>query len=213
MSDASEWPRGLVVYGAGGHAKVVCDVLQCAGRTVLGFIDDAPQRHGTTVLGLPVLGGGASLDPAQHEVALGIGDNGARSKVYDACVARGIRVVTAIHPRASVARSACLGDGTVVMAFAAINPDAAVGRGVIVNTASVIEHDVVVGDFAHLSPNAAMGGAARLGARAQLGIGASVLPGVIVGDDAIVGGGAVVARDVPPSVVAYGVPARAHRDR
>lgn len=203
----------VVVYGAGGHAKVVCDVLQCAGRTVLGFIDDAPERHGSTVLGLPVLGGSAWLDPAKHDVALGIGDNAVRSKVYAACVARGLAVVTAVHPMAAVAQSARLGTGTVVMAFAVVNPDAVVGNGVIVNTAAVVEHDVVVGEFAHLSPNAAMGGAARLGARAHLGLGAIVLPGVSVGDDAIVGGGAVVARDVPPSVVAYGVPARVRRDR
>jgi len=210
MSDAA---LPVVVYGAGGHAKVVCDVLLCAGRVVLGLIDDDVKRHGTTVLGLPVLGASSWLDPAKHAVALAIGDNAVRGKVYEACVARGLAIVTAVHPRAVVARSATLGAGTVVMALAVVNPDAVVGRGVIVNSAAVVEHDVLVGDFAHLSPNAAMGGAARLGARAHLGIGASVLPGVTVGDDAIVGGGAVVARDVPSSVVAYGVPARARRDR
>jgi sugar O-acyltransferase (sialic acid O-acetyltransferase NeuD family) len=212
MSDAAnELP--VVIYGAGGHAKVVCDVLQCAGRVVLGFIDDDLKRQGTTALGLPVLGPSTSLDPTQHAVALGIGDNAVRSKVYDACVARGLEVVTAIHPRAVVARSATLGAGTVVMALAVVNPDAMVGRGVIVNTAAVVEHDVVVGDFAHLSPNAAMGGAARLGARAHLGVGANVLPGVSVGEGSVVGAGAVVARDVPANVVAYGVPARVARSR
>ena len=205
--------EGIVVYGAGGHAKVVCDVLLCAGLEVLGFVDDDAKTHGTLVLGLPVFGPGAWLERGKHAVALGIGSNAVRRAVLAACEARGVRVISAVHPAACVARSAQIGIGTVVMAFAAVNPDARIGRGVIINTAAVVEHDVVVGDFAHLSPRSAMGGAARVGELAHLGIGATILPGVSVGDESIIGGGAVVARDVPPRVVAYGVPARVARAR
>ncbi len=216
MSDSPSATRrgeGIVVYGAGGHAKVVCDVLLCAGHAVLGFVDDEPKTHGTMVLGLPVFGPGAWLEREQHAVALGIGDNSVRRAVLAACEARGLRVVSAVHPSSCIARSARVGTGTVVMAFAAINPDARIGRAAIINTAAVVEHDGVVGDFAHLSPSSAMGGAARLGEGAHLGIGAMILPGVSVGDESIIGGGAVVARDVPPRVVAYGVPARVARAR
>ena len=205
--------EGVVVYGAGGHAKVVCDVLLCAGQTVLGFVDDDPRTHGTLVLGLPVFGPSAWLERERHAVALGIGSNAVRRTVLAACEARGLRVVSAVHPTACVARSAQIGLGTVVMAFAAINPDARIGRGAIINTASVVEHDVIIGDFAHLSPSSAMGGAARLGDLAHLGIGASMLPGVSVGEESIIGGGALVARDVPARVIAYGVPARVTRAR
>jgi sugar O-acyltransferase (sialic acid O-acetyltransferase NeuD family) len=205
--------EGVVVYGAGGHAKVVCDVLVCAGQTVLGFVDDDSRTHGTVVLGLPVFGPGAWLDPAKHAVALGIGSNAVRGAIFAACEARGLRVVSAVHPAAVVARSAQIGVGTIVMACAAINPDASVGRGVIVNTGAIVEHDVIVGDFAHLSPSSAMGGAARVGELAHLGIGAMVLPGVSVGADSIIGGGAVVVRDIPARVVAYGAPARVGRAR
>ncbi|HSO38506.1 MAG TPA: acetyltransferase [Labilithrix sp.] len=199
----------LVVYGSGGHGKVVCDVLLAAGHVVAGFIDDDGERHGTLVLGLPVLGGGEHLVAKGARVALGIGSNRARSAVAAKIASLGGVLVTCVHPRAVVAPSAVLGEGTVVMALAVVNPDARIGRGAVVNTAAVVEHDCVVGDFAHVSPNSVMGGACTVGALAQLGIGATMLPGTAIGEGALVGAGGVVVRDVAAGAVARGVPARA----
>lgn len=47
----------------------------------------------------------------------------------------------------------------------------------------------------------------------DLGAGAIVLPGVRIGRGVQLGAGAVVTRDVPPNVVAAGVPARIIRER
>jgi carbonic anhydrase/acetyltransferase-like protein (isoleucine patch superfamily) len=58
----------------------------------------------------------------------------------------------------------------------------------------VVDHDCVVGEFAHLSPIAALGGAVHVGARTHLGLGAVALPGVRIGADVRVGAGAVVHR-------------------
>jgi sugar O-acyltransferase (sialic acid O-acetyltransferase NeuD family) len=200
-----------VVYGAGGHGKVVADLLMVAGAyELLGFVDDV-RKPGDRVFELVVLGPGEWLrTDAAHgvEVALGIGDNAARKDLASRCPRPPLVV---IHPSAVVARSARLGAGTVVMANATVNPDARVGEGVIINTGSVVEHDCVVGDYAHLSPNAALGGGAQLGAGVHLGLGAVVLPKVCVGARSRVGAGAVVNRDLSEDVVAVGVPARARR--
>lgn len=201
----------LVVYGSSGHGKVVCDVLHAAGHTVDGFVDDDPARHGSLVLGLPVLGGGQALVGKAARVALGIGDNRARAKVAAIVASSGGSLVTCVHPRAVVAPSAQLGEGTIVMAMAVLNPDARVGRAVIVNTAAVVEHDCVVEDYAHVSPNSVMGGGCRVGAFAQLGIGATMLPGTAIGEGALVGAGGVVVRDIAAGAVARGVPATARR--
>lgn len=205
----------LVVFGAGGHGKVVCDILLSRGDVVAGFLDDH-RPAGEIVLGLPVLGGAAWLARPENRgarVALGVGDNAARERVANACVEAGATLVAAVHPQAVVSRSASIGEGAAVMALAVVNPDARVERGAIVNTAAVVEHDCVVGAFAHVSPNSVMGGACRVGALAQLGIGASMLPGTSVGDRSIVGGGGLVVRDIPPSSIAFGVPARVSRPR
>jgi len=204
----------IYVYGASGHGKVVADALLTGGAVVAGFVDDG-RATGGAVLGLPVCGDGEWLRDQARDmgigVALGIGDNLARRAVAARCVAWGLELVTAVHPSATVARSATLGAGVVVMAGAVVNPDARVGRGAIINTGAVVEHDVAVGDFAHLSPNASSGGAASVGDLAHLGLGATVLPGVRVGRFAVIGAGAVVLRDVPDGAVATGVPAVVRR--
>lgn len=199
----------LLVYGAGGHGKVVADVAAEAGYDVRGFIDDAAARS-PGIWGLPVL----SLDdalregPAGASVGLGIGDNAARERCAARLAQAGLPVVTLVHPRASVARSARLGEGSVVMAGAAVNPDAVLGPGCIVNTGAVVEHDCRLGPYVHLSPNAALGGGVSIGARSHLGLGAVVLPGRTLGTDVRIGAGAAVITDVVDGVTAVGVPAR-----
>lgn len=200
----------LVVFGAGGHGKVVADILLCAGRAVAGFVDDT-RPLGEFVLGLPVLGGVDWLKAHPHRVALGVGDNRARQRIALAVVGHGSHLETAIHPRATISRSAFVGAGAVVMANAVVNPDARIERGAIVNTGAIIEHDCLVGAFAHVSPGAALAGACRVGELAHLGVGAAMLPQTSIGDGTVVGGGAVVARDLPSGVVATGVPARVRR--
>ncbi len=215
-------PR-VVVYGAGGHGKVVADILLRTSRCeLLGFVDDG-REAGTRVFELPVLGGrqwlrdlaDAKADAAGEQerpsVALGIGDNGARERTFAFCRELGLEVITAVHPTAAVAPSTRLGEGTVVMANASVNPGAVLGPGAIVNTGAVVEHDCRVGAFAHLSPNATMGGGATLGEGTHLGLGAVVLPGVSVGDRTVIGAGAVVNRNIDGGVVAHGVPARVTR--
>jgi sugar O-acyltransferase (sialic acid O-acetyltransferase NeuD family) len=204
-------PR-LVVYGCGGHGKVVADIALARGLTVAGFIDDGAA--GGRVLELPILGGAAWLEAHCSEVtvALGIGKNQARRRVYGFCHRLGLTPATLIHPTAAVAASARLGAGVVVMAQAVINPGARVADGAIINSGAIVEHDCEIDAFAHLSPHATLGGAVRIGALAHVGLGASILPGKAIGEEAIVGAGAVVLADVPPRVVTAGVPARVRRD-
>lgn len=51
----------------------------------------------------------------------------------------------------------------------------------------------------------------RIGAQVWIGAHATICPGVTIGEGSIIAAGAVVTRDVPPGVVAGGVPARVLR--
>ncbi|MFQ6112075.1 MAG: hypothetical protein ACE5LX_08635, partial [Nitrospinota bacterium] len=51
--------KRILIYGAGGHAKVIFDILRAMGGWQVGaFLDDG-ARKGATFLGLPVLPRGA----------------------------------------------------------------------------------------------------------------------------------------------------------
>ena len=204
------------MYGAGGHGKVVADLLVSRGeKEFAGFVDDREELWGVKLMGFTVLGGGEWLQreagSARIAVALGVGDNASRHWIAESCAYWGAEILTVAHPRAAVSRVARVGRGSVVMANAAVNVDAVVGDGVIVNSGAVVEHDVEVGEYAHVAPNAAMGGGSSLGAFSHLGIGASVLACVHIGAHSVVGAGGVVVKNLPDEVVAIGIPARIHR--
>ena len=128
---------GVLILGAGGHAKVIADILMSQGTQVRGFLDDDPNLWGKTRLGLPILGAIAQHSAYQPDgLIIGIGDNLARRSVAQRLSAQAQRLLlNAVHPRATVARSARLGREIVVGANAVINPDAVLGDHVIVNTA------------------------------------------------------------------------------
>lgn len=202
-----------VVYGAGGHGKVVADILRSSGHIVVGFLDDGLPLT-SRILGLPVLGGGDWLKgngQAVDGVALGIGSNPTRAAIVERVHAAGVKVITAIHATAVIAESATIGEGTVIMAEAVVNPEAVVGVGVIINTAAIIEHDCRIGDYAHISPGAKLGGTASVGAFTHVGIGAVISNDVAIGCGSLIGAGSVVVQAIADGVIAYGVPARARR--
>jgi len=82
-----------------------------------------------------------------------------------------------IHPRAYVARDVVIGEGTVVMAGAVIQPGARIGRHCIVNTCASVDHDCLVKDYAHIAPGAHLCGNVHVGEGALIGVGVGVAPG------------------------------------
>jgi sugar O-acyltransferase (sialic acid O-acetyltransferase NeuD family) len=196
-----ETRHGVVVIGAGGHAKVVISTLTACGTPVAAVVDDDDSKWGTEALGTRV----GRIERAQGGRGIvGIGDNAQRREMVRAL---GLDWQTAVHPAAYVHPSVKLGRGTVVFAGAVVQPDAVIGDHVIVNTGATVDHDCVIGDFAHLAPGVHLAGSVQVGEGAFLGIGSVACPGVRIGRWARLGAGAVAIRDLPDGVVAVGVPA------
>ena len=203
----------LLLWGAGGHAKVVLDCVHAMGAfTEIAFIDDATARTGEEFCGCPVLGCRAHLAAAVRDgfrnFLVSIGNNNVRAACFDVAYGHGLAGAVVIHPAATISPSATIGAGTVVMPGAIINAGVCIGRNCIVNTAAVIEHDCIMGDNVHISPRAVLGGGANIGAFAHIGLGAIALPGALIGERAVVGAGSVVLKAVPPATTVAGVPAR-----
>jgi sugar O-acyltransferase (sialic acid O-acetyltransferase NeuD family) len=198
--------RVTYLIGAGGHARVIADILIEAGRPPAAFLDDAPTHN--RVLGIAVIRG-LELPQPDSAVIIAIGDNFRREQLAHRYSAFDV----AIHPGATVSRDAEIGPGSVVMAGALINAGARIGSHCIINTGAIIDHDCLISDFAHVAPGAALGGNVSVGVGAMVGLGARVVHGRTIGDHTIVGAGSTVVRDLPDCVVAVGVPARTLRTR
>jgi UDP-N-acetylbacillosamine N-acetyltransferase len=200
--------KQIVIVGAGGHGKVVADVVRAGDAfAIAAFVDErALQRDGDLYLGVRVLAGGDALERAR---ALGIGyalvafgDCKGRLGACERLRANGFEIVSAIHPRAVVAPDVNIGAGTVIVAGAVINCDARLGEAVIVNTSASVDHDCVLDDGVHVEPGAHVGPSAHIGRATTIGMGAIVGKGRRIGAHAHVGAGVVVSRDLADGATA-----------
>ena len=206
------------VYGAGGHAQVVTDVLGTLGLRVRRFLNDNPERRhpatGEMAPGIRLTGVDA-FPPQDLPLVMAVGRNGERAELVRMLGDQqpSPSFLRAVHPTAIVAPTATIGEGSVVLHGTVIQAGARIGSHVLVNTAASVDHDCVVGDFAHVSPHATLCGHVEVGEGTHIGAGAVVIPSVRIGRWCRVGAGAVVLRDVPDHTTVVGNPARAVPDR
>jgi len=206
-----------VIWGAGGHAGVVADIVRRIGDfEIAGFLDDVhPDRKGEPFCAASVIGGREQLDDLRRRgighLIVAVGDCLARLRIAQDAVRGGFTLAAAIHPHSTIASSAVVGAGTVVAAGAVVNPAARIGANVIVNTSASVDHDCLIEDGVHVGPGVHLGGGVHVGRGTHVGIGAAVVDGLRIGESSIIGAGAVVIDDVPDRVVVVGVPARVIR--
>ncbi|HYE19562.1 MAG TPA: acetyltransferase [Tepidisphaeraceae bacterium] len=203
----------VIIVGAGGHGRVVLDILRAAGdHKVIGFLDADEGLHGTTVAGIKVLGHLNVLPKLKAKglkgAFVGIGDNRVRQTYADKLAAAGLELINAVHPSAVVSPGATVGRNVMIAAGAIVCTEATLADSVIVNTAATVDHECQIGPAVHLGPGVRLAGRVTVHARALVGIGACVLPCLTVGEEATVGGAALIRQDVPPRATVVGVPAR-----
>lgn len=200
---------GLVVVGAGGHAKVVIAAIRATGDAVSSVYDDDPKLWGTSIMGIPIRGPVAALrSQPQQKAVLAIGDNKIRERLASSL---DLRWCTVVHPAAHVDVSAKVGAGSVIFAGAVVQADAVIGEHSIINTSASVDHDCHVGNLVHVGPGVRLAGEVTLRDKALLGTGSVVIPRTTIGFGTTVGAGGVVVHDLPDGVVAVGCPARVMR--
>lgn len=193
----------MLLYGAGGHAKVVIDCLLSNRMKNIVLFDD--NESITDLNGIKVVGKYIKEYMPDEQLIISIGDNHIRYNVFKK-IHHHFGYV--FHPSALIAEKVNIGEGTVVFHNSVIQCDASVGRHCIINTSSIIEHDCRLDDFVHVSPNATINGDVALGFGTHIGASAVVIPGVKIGDWVTIGAGAVVINDVPDGAVVVGNPAK-----
>ena len=212
----------VVIIGTGGHGREVLDVfeaLRAAGESwnVLGFLDDAPERRGTTVRGLPVLGGVSWLTErqasARPQAFIGIGSTVVRWRIAERLAGWGVQFPTLVHPRASVTPHVELAEGVLIAAGAVLTSSLRMGAHSFLNVGASVSHDCAVGRCCAIQMGARLSGAVTIGNGVEIGVGAVVRQNITIGEWTSVGAGAAVVSAIPSNVIAVGVPARVSETR
>jgi len=207
-------PQRIIVYSAGSFGREVAWLAGIRGHKVACFIDDDQVKQGRLVDGIPVMAmaeasqkfSGASVVIAVHRPAT-------RELIATRVGGAGFSFATLVHPSVDLSPGMEIGEGTIICAGTIFALRVVLGRHAQVTLDCTVGHDVVLGDFATLSPGVHVSGCVRLGRRAYMGTGAVVVNGtdfdpIVIGDNAVVGAGACVTKSVPTGVTVVGVPAR-----
>jgi UDP-perosamine 4-acetyltransferase len=208
----SELP--VIILGAGGHAKVLLEVLRVRGRRVTGVTSIEAGGKGDLFCGVPVLGGDealANFTPQQIELVNGIGFIGGpnrRRQAFERGKSAGFVFATLVHPSAIVAADVQAGEGAQIMAGAVIQPGVRVGIDSIINTRAGVDHDCQIGAHAHIAPGATLCGNVTVGDSSLVGAGTTVLQGLTIGENCLIAAGALLRSNAENGTVLLGVPAR-----
>jgi len=219
--------RPLVIVGAGGFARETVQLLRAfpdagpgaTGYQVTGFLDDDPDRWGTSVDGTPVLGPSAEVHDhvaGGAAVLLCVGSPaapGSRAALAARLALDDESLATVVHPLAVVSPDSVVGPGCVLHAGVVLTAAVRLGRHAAVMPQVVLTHDDAVGDHVTFGAGVRLAGGVSVGDAAYLGSGALVREGRRIGSRALVGMGSVVLADVPPGEVWAGSPARRLRPR
>lgn len=207
----------LVIIGAGGLGREVAWLVEEINEEerafeFLGFLDDSAE---TTPEGYPILG---TTDnwlrrpaPGVH-VVCAVGDPFSRYHIVRKFAERNVPFATLIHPTVRRSRWVEFGPGTIACVNTSFTTNVRVGAHALFNPDCTVGHDVDIRDFASLMPGVHISGDVVLREGTYLGVGSVVINRVSVGPWSVIGAGAVVTKDVPPGVVAVGVPANPIKD-
>lgn len=203
----------IVIIGGGGHAKVIASILKKVGEfEIVGYTDEEDKGN---ILEFPFLGNDSQfLSTNAHNIknaAIGIGQiksSVLRKKVADKYKNAGFNFPVIISPNAIVNENVVIGEGTVVFDGAVINTYSKIGRFVILNTNSTVEHDCNIGDFVHVASNAVLSGNVMIGQGTFIGAGSTVIQGIVIEQDVILGAGSTATRNCFAGKTYIGVPAK-----
>lgn len=144
----------IVIAGAGGHARVVCDAILAKGEyELVGFIDANVEIGAIVFEDYKVIGNQTNLSGlksfADHFI-VAIGNNSIRKQLFNE-LKNYLRPAIIIHPSAVIAKNVRLKDGSVCLANAVVSSNSIIGENVILNSGTVIDHDCNIGNHVHLS--------------------------------------------------------------
>ena len=196
----------LLIIGCGGHSKVITEIAEILDYKNISYLD--LNKKSELFMGYKVTSN--INENFKDEFIVAIGDNYKREKIYLNFISKNkiAKPARLIHPKSFISCRSSISLGSVVMPYATINVDSKIGRGVIINTSSIVEHDCYIDDFSSLSPGAKIGGTVSIGKRSAIGLGATVNNGIKIENDVVLGSNSLATKNLCKESLYYGTPAK-----
>lgn len=210
--------RQLLIFGAGGHGRELAWLAEqiWGDRIEIVHLVDRPEFLSGDINGRRVALFQEWQVQQDDRYVVAIGDSTQRERAVTKCDAAGLLPVTLVHPRTESSRWITIGTGSVVCAGSVLTTNIEIGRHAHINIGCTISHDVVIGDFATLSPGVHIAGNVHVEKHVFVGTGATIINGtqeapLVIGEGAIIAAGSCVTGHVDPGSLVAGVPAAKKR--
>lgn len=197
----------LTILGSGGHAKTILEILTTSGNYIayhdnlkyaknIYVLDDNKKRFGENIYG-HIISGPIDMNivfwnnNSKHMICA-IGDNNQRRIIVDrinnfySIQPIKIKWISFIGYNTTVASTAKIGDGTVILNGCNVGPDVVIGKHCIINNGANVDHDCKIGNYVHIAPNATLCGNVEIGDGTLVGAGAVIIPGIKIGSNYLI---------------------------
>jgi len=201
--------KNIALIGAGGHCKVVIDIINELNQyNIVGIFDD--NKVGV-FCGFNILGNTYELTTPNINTLIDcyiitIGNDKLRKNIYEQNTH--LNWCTLIHPKSIISKNVIIGSGTIICAGAVIQTEANIGKHCIINTNCNIDHESYIGDFCSICPGTTICGQTNIGNVTFIGANSTIINGVNIGTNCIIGAGSVVIKDINGNCKVVGNPAK-----
>jgi sugar O-acyltransferase (sialic acid O-acetyltransferase NeuD family) len=189
----------IILFGAGGHALSVIDVIEKTKKFKILFIVDKFEGF---VGKYKVYKQNEEIDyykKYSNRAFISIGqikDSNPRKILYKKLIKNKYILPKIVSPYAYVSSSARIGNGSIIMHHALVNSYAEIGENCIVNSKTLIEHSARVENNCHLSTGSIINGDCYIKKDSFIGSNATIIQGVIIGEKSIIGAGQIIKKNL-----------------
>ena len=194
--------KKIIILGSGGHAKSCIDVINKTNKFIISGIIEKENKI-ITDLKIPILGTDADLILLRKKfkyafIAIGqIKSPKIRISKFLQLKKQLFLLPKIVSPTSYFSKNSYIDEGTIVLHNCVINSGVNVGKNNVINTGTLIEHDVEIGNYNHISTGVIVNGNVKIGNANFIGSGAIIYNGIKIGNNCIISSGSIIRNNIP----------------
>ncbi len=216
--------KKYIIFGVSGFLSDIFDIIHSNNARVAKIFLNMPEVQRARIVGYRQRVARLGYDIEVHETlaafkpqkgfsyALGTPSPHKNKLIEELKNKFSLQFDALIHPTVFFGSNVHVGEGVIMNANATVGPHAFLDDFCIVNRCVSIGHDAKIGKHVLLGPGASIEGSVTIEDCVTVGMRATVIDQLQIGNWSVVGAGSLVTKDIPPYVVAYGVPAKVVRE-